>query len=151
MEASARRETAPGEHGMITSLALLVLAAGAADQAAEAPRAECPVIAGVWAQPDDGRVLVMEQDGCDLTATVQEPKAVLVVKGFWTGEAWTIAATRTGLDGCGTTAWGSLLRAEENRLLINVRGSDGLCSPTGKPARFDATMTYLRKTPAPPG
>ena len=117
---------------MIIALSLLALAQGAVPAAGGAA---CPSVAGVWAQPDDSRILVMEQQGCDLSATVQEPKAVLRVKGFWTGRAWTIAATRTGLDGCGTTAWGSLRSADENRLLINVRGSDGSAPPRGSPRR----------------
>ncbi|HEX8570139.1 MAG TPA: hypothetical protein VF699_09500 [Caulobacteraceae bacterium] len=128
---------------MIIALSLLTLAQGAAPAAGPA----CPVVAGVWGQPDNSRILVMEQQGCDLTATVQEPRAVLRVRGFWSDGVWVFAATRSQGDGCGTTAWGTLRAADANRLLINVRGTDGLCG-SGKPAAIDATMTYLRKTPA---
>ena len=126
---------------MIT-FALLLMAAQPTS-AAEA----CPRVAGVWGQPDNARILVMEQQGCELTATVQEPQAVLRVKGFWEGGVWVIAASRSQNDGCGTTAWGTMRLAEANRLLIYVRGSDGLCGG-GKPVEFNATMTYLRKTAA---
>ena len=129
---------------MIVALSLLVLAQGAAPAAGGAT---CPMVAGVWGQPDNSRILVMEQQGCDLTATVQEPQAVLRVRGFWSEGVWVFAATRSGADGCGTTAWGTLRSAEANRLLINVRGTDGLCGG-GKPTQMNATMTYLRKTAA---
>ena len=121
--------------------------------AAPQPLTACPHVEGVWTQPNGARILVMEQDDrCRITAKVQEPRAELTVKGFWTGRAWTIAASRAQADGCRTTAWGSLRAADADRLLINVRGSDGLCAPDGKPQTFDATMTYLRvKPPAPAG
>jgi hypothetical protein len=130
---------------LITSFALLLLAAQAP---AGAPAAgDCPRVAGVWGQPDNARILVMEQQGCDLTATVQEPQAVLRVKGFWDAGVWVIAASRSQNGGCGTTAWGTLRLAQTDRMLINVRGTDGLCDG-GEPTQFNATMTYLRKTAA---
>ena len=129
---------------MIIALSFLALAQGAAPAAGPAA---CPEVAGVWGQPDNSRILVMEQEGCDLSATVQEPRAVLRVRAFWSEGAWVFAATRSQGDGCGTTAWGTMRTPEANRLLINVRGSDGLCGG-GRPVEIDATMTYLRKTPA---
>ena len=129
-------------------LLLAVLAALA--QQPVPPAAACPSVEGVWAQPNNSRIMVLEQDGCRLSATVQEPTGVLHVRGFWTGAAWTMSATRAQRDGCGTTAWGSIRTSDPNVLLINVRGSDGLCDPGGKPMQFNATMTYLRKVPPPP-
>jgi hypothetical protein len=119
--------------------------AGLMAAAQPAGPAACPDVSGVWAQPNGARILVMEQDGCRLTATVQEPKAVLTVKGFWTDGVWMMAASRAQGDGCGTTAWGVIRADGPERLLINVRGSDGLCGDG--PSEFDATMTYLKKTP----
>ena len=130
---------------MIIGLTLLLLTGQTPAEPAAA--GACPRVAGVWGQPDNARILVMEQQGCDLSATVQEPQAVLRLKGFWDGGVWVIAASRSQNDGCGTTAWGTLRLADADRMLINVRGTDGLCGG-GKPTELDATMTYLRKTAA---
>ena len=146
------------KHVLPVAAGVLLCAATAQAQPARAPRplvapdVGCPNVAGIWTQPDGGRILVMEQHACRLTGTVQEPRAELTVKGFWTGASWTFAASRAQADGCRTTAWGSIVTGGADRLLINVRGSDGLCAPSGKPSTFDATMTYLRvKPPAPAG
>ena len=117
--------------------------------------APCPDVAGVWAQGRGERIMVLEQEGCLLRGTVQEPmNHTLHVRGFWTGSGWTMAATRIAASGCGTTAWGSIRPGPGGAMLINVRGSDGLCGdgerpPTG-PISFDATMTYRRLVPPPP-
>ena len=113
---------------------------------------ECPNMEGVWAQGSGERILVMEQDGCRLKASVAEPEnQVLHVRGFWTGSGWTMAATRLGR--CSTTAWGTIRAGEEGSMLINVRGSDGLCGPGGAagtgPVTFNATITYRRVIPNP--
>ena len=90
----------------------------------------CPDMAGVWLQGRGERVLVMKQDRCRLTGTVAEPKnQILEVNGFWTGQTWTMAATRTGA--CATTAWGFIRPEGTDTMLIHVRGSDGLCGPGG--------------------
>ena len=120
-----------------------------------APSASCPSMAGVWRLADNKRIMVLEQEGCHLSATVQEPlNHTLHVRGFWTGQYWTMSATRLSAGGCGTTAWGSIAAADSNRMLIRVRGTDGLCAPDGSPgtgpAEFDATMVYTRLLPPPP-
>ena len=128
------------------SAIMLVLALQAAQAGA------CPAMEGVWAQGRGERILVMEQEGCRLSGTVEEPgHNTLHVRGFWTGSGWTMAATRIARGGCGTTAWGSIRARGADTMLINVRGSDGLCGEGGRPgagpATFDATMTYRRLVP----
>ena len=132
------------------SLLLLML-----QLAGEPPASPCPSLAGVWTLAENKRVMVLDQEGCRLVGTVQEPlNQTLHVRGFWTGSYWTMSATRVAASGCGTTAWGSIAAADANRMLIRVRGSDGLCAPDGSagtgPAEFDATMTYRRMLPPPP-
>ncbi len=110
----------------------------------------CPDIQGVWMQGRGERILVMEQDACRLRGTVAEPdNQILEVRGFWTGEQWTMAATRRGV--CATTAWGHIRTSGPDIMLINVRGTDGLCGAKGTagagPASMDATMTYRRVVP----
>jgi hypothetical protein len=114
--------------------------------------ATCPNMEGVWRQGAGARVLVMRQQGCRLSGTVAEPaNQILEVSGFWTGAGWTMAATRRGV--CATTAWGSIRADGSDTMLVNVRGSDGLCGPNGAPGagptEFDATMTYRRFVPGP--
>ena len=121
---------------------------------AQAPATQCPNLSGLWALPDNKRIMVMEQEGCELRGTVQEPQNnVLHVRGFWRGGYWIMSATRRSIGGCGTTAWGSIAFGGPDRMLINVRGTDGLCEPDGSPgkgpAEFNATMVYTRLTPAP--
>ena len=122
----------------MTWLTLIAAAAGSPD---------CPNMAGVWAQGSGERIMVVEQEGCLLRGRVAEPgNQLLEVRGFWTGSAWTMAATRLGL--CATTAWGSIRASGADTMLINVRGSDGLCGANGGPGagptRFNATLTYRR-------
>ncbi len=122
---------------------LTLLALAAADPA-------CPSMEGVWAQGRGERILVMEQEGCRLSGTVAEPaNQVLHVRGFWTGAGWTMAATRLGR--CATTAWGAIRAGGADTMLIDVRGSDGLCGEDGAagpgPMTFNATMTYRRIAP----
>jgi hypothetical protein len=102
---------------------------------------------GVWAMGSGQRIMVLEQEGCTLSGTVQEPQAVLRVRGFWTGSGWTMSASRSQNDGCGSTAWGSIRQADPNRMVINVSGTDGLCDG-GKPQQFTGvSMTYTRFVP----
>lgn len=107
----------------------------------------CPDMAGVWMLGRGERILVMEQNGCRLSGTVAEPEnQILEVRGFWTGGAWIMAATRRGL--CVTTAWGQIQSSGPETMVINVRGSDGLCGASGGPGpgptKVDATMRYRR-------
>ena len=110
----------------------------------------CPNMEGVWAQGTAERILVIEQTGCRLSGSVAEPQnQVLHVRGFWTGPGWTMAATRLGL--CATTAWGSIRASGRDTMLINVRGSDGLCGEKGAPGAgpksLNFVMTYKRLDP----
>ena len=118
--------------------------------ALSAAGAQCPNMEGVWRLGRGERILVMQQHGCRLSGTVAEPgNQILEVSGFWTGSGWTMAATRRGL--CATTAWGSIRADGPDKMLINVRGSDGLCGADGAPGtgptEFNATMTYVRFVP----
>ena len=120
-----------------------------------APTALCPNLEGVWALGKGERIMVMQQNGCRLSGKVQEPgNNVLHVEGFWTGGSWTMAATRISAQGCGTTAWGSIRAGDPNRMLINVRGTDGLCGGKGPteaaPSEFNFNMVYVRRIPPAP-
>jgi hypothetical protein len=120
-----------------------------------APTGPCPNLEGVWALGKGERIMVMEQNGCRLYGTVREPKNnVLHVRGFWTGRSWTMAATRVSAEGCGTTAWGSIRAGDANRMLINVRGTDGLCGEGGtteaRPSEVNFDMVYIRRIPPDP-
>jgi hypothetical protein len=108
---------------------------------------ECPRMEGVWMQGSGERVMVMEQEGCLLRGSVAEPSnQVLHVRGFWTGTLWTMAATRLGA--CATTAWGTIRAEGADRMIVNVRGTDGLCGENGTPGpgprQLDATIVYRR-------
>jgi hypothetical protein len=133
----------------VSTLVSMLVAAQAA------PGAGCPSMEGVWALGKGERIMVMQQNGCRLSGKVQEPgNNVLHVEGFWTGAAWTMAATRISAQGCGTTAWGSIRAGDQNRMLINVRGTDGLCGDKGPaeaaPSEFNFNMVYVRRVPPVP-